>query len=77
MSTILLLSGILQRLLGLPSVVDVYQPLSDPVEVRSGFRMLVPTAPHQEHCFIRDIAVLGDVWAERRHLMVPHPQDYF
>lgn len=70
-------SASISRSVGLPSTIYVYEPLPDVMEIRPGFRMLVPTAPHQEDCFIRDIAVIRYVRPVRGDLMVPHSHYYF
>lgn len=67
----------ISRSVGLPSTIYVYEPLPDAMEIRPGFRMFVPTAPHQEDRFIRDIAVIRYVRPVRGDLMVPHPHYYF
>lgn len=70
-------SASISRSVGLPSTIYVYEPLPDAMEIRPGFRMFVPTAPHQEDRFIRDIAVIRYVRPVRGDLMVPHPHYYF
>lgn len=65
------------RSVALPSTIYVYEPLPDAMKIRPGFRMFVPTAPHQEDRFIRDIAVIRYVRSVRGDLVVPHPHYYF